>query len=352
MSKKVVALDALQRVDQEAAAWVSRLISGPLTEAEGEALREWCRKNLRHSERLVEFADLWDELEVMAVLAELIPRDEVVPRSKHRFPFTVPWSAGIAAATFIALTIVLLAYGLLPGPVSAPGANLISTAVGESKRIDLADGSKLTLNTHTELMVAYSETARRVDLRSGEASFQAAKDASRPFVVSAAGVLVTAVGTAFNIEISDDRVDVLVTEGVVSIERELFSRRTSDGDISTRAPRLVAGERAAIFRHDEQIDVDRIDEEQIEHQLAWQNQRLIFTGEAMVDVIAELSRYTHQKFVFEDDQAKSIRVGGYFSSADINQVIDILSANFDLAVELRDGVVYLGSNTPSERSQD
>ena len=206
------------------------------------------------------------------------------------------------------------------------------------------------LNTYTELTVAYSGTERRVNLRRGEAGFQAAKDVSRPFVVSAGGTLITAVGTTFNIELSGDRIDVLVTEGAVSIKRERFSGR--DGHASARPRKVLAGERAMIFRHRQQIDLDKIDEEQIEQQLAWRHQRLIFTGQAMVDVIAELSRYTHQQFVFEDDGAKRIRVGGYFSSKDIDQVIDILSANFDLVVELRDGVAYLGSKAPRELPRD
>ena len=347
MSEKVVALDVLRRMDQEAAAWVSRLISGPLTEAESEQLRQWCQKSPRHRETLVEFADLWDELEHMSVLAQLIPRDEVAQRSKRRLSCKIRWSAGIMAAASIVLAMCLLVPELLlPDREGVRLVNRISTAVGENRRVDLLDGSRLMLNTYTELTVAYSGTERRVNLRRGEAGFQAAKDVSRPFVVSAGGTLITAVGTAFNIELSGDRIDVLVTEGAVSIKRERFSGR--DGDASVRPRQVLSGERAVIFRHRQQIDLDKVDEEQIEQQLAWRHQRLIFTGQAMVDVIAELSRYTHQQFVFEDDGAKRIRVGGYFSSKDIDQAVDILSANFDLAVELRDGVVYLGSKAPRE----
>lgn len=351
MSEKIVALDVLRRVDQEAAAWVSRLLSGPFTEAEGEQLRQWCQKSSRHREMLVELAGLWDELECMSVLAELIPRDEVAQRSKRRLPCTIRWSAGIMTAASIVLAMCLLVPELLlPDRASAPAVNRISTAVGENRRVDLLDGSRLTLNTYTELTVAYSGTERRVNLRRGEANFQATKDVSRPFVVSAGGTLITAVGTAFNIELSDDRIDMLVTEGAVSIERERFSER--DGDASARPRQVLAGERAVIFRHRKQIDLDKVDEEQIEQQLAWRHQRLIFTGQAMVDVITELSRYTHQQFVFEDDGAKRIRVGGYFSSKDIDQAIDILSANFDLVVELKGGVVYLGSKAPRELPRD
>ena len=351
MNEKVVALDVLRQVDQEAAAWVSRLLSGLLTEAESEQLRQWCQKSPRHREMLVELAGLWDELERMSVLAELIPRDEVAQRSKRRLPCKIRWSAGIMVAASIVLAMCLFVPELLlPDRASAPAVNRISTAVGENRRVDLLDGSRLTLNTYTELTVAYSGTERRVNLRRGEAGFQAARDVSRPFVVSAGGTLITAVGTAFNIELSGDRIDVLVTEGAVSIKRERFSGR--DGDASARPRQVLAGERAVIFRHRQQIDLDKVDEEQIEQQLAWRHQRLIFTGQAMVDVIAELSRYTHQQFVFEDDRAKRIRVGGYFSSEDIDQAIDILSANFDLAVELSGGVVYLGSKASREPPRD
>src|SRR5260370_1274200 len=57
-----------------------------------------------------------------------------------------------------------------------------------------------------------------VRLTRGEAHLAVAKDSSRPFIVTAGGVSVRAVGTAFNVRRVEQRVEVFVTEGKVRID--------------------------------------------------------------------------------------------------------------------------------------
>ena len=73
----------------------------------------------------------------------------------------------------------------------------------------------LTLNTDSELSVDYSGDNRIIHLSRGEVNFDVAKDPHRPFVVYAGDGLVWAVGTAFNVRLIEDSVDLTVTEGRV-----------------------------------------------------------------------------------------------------------------------------------------
>jgi len=71
------------------------------------------------------------------------------------------------------------------------------TDIGESRRIGLADGSEIVLNTASEVSVAYTGNRRALRVIRGEALFKVAKDDSRPFLVYAGQVVVRATGTAF-----------------------------------------------------------------------------------------------------------------------------------------------------------
>ena len=76
----------------------------------------------------------------------------------------------------------------------------------------LSDNSVIELKDGAQIDVDYSGGFRRVTLRQGEALFQVAKDASRPFIVEAAGVQFRAVGTSFSVQLAPEKqVEVLVT---------------------------------------------------------------------------------------------------------------------------------------------
>src|SRR3546814_5501598 len=93
----------------------------------------------------------------------------------------------------------------------------VATGRSEVRRIALEDGSIVTLNGNSAVQIRYEDDIRRVVLRRGEASFEVAHNSERPFVVSADGVKVRAVGTEFVVGSEDDGVEVTVEEGVVAI---------------------------------------------------------------------------------------------------------------------------------------
>src|SRR5690606_37574017 len=113
-----------------------------------------------------------------------------------------------------------------------------NTRLGELKVAPLADGSVMTLNTASRVVVDFTETRRVVRLLEGESLFDVAKDASRPFLVEAGGTEVRAVGTSFTVRrLGDAPVQVLVREGVVEVSRHA-------GGPTARPVRLVANTRA------------------------------------------------------------------------------------------------------------
>jgi transmembrane sensor len=181
--------------------------------------------------------------------------------------------------------------------------------------------------------VTFSNQERLVVLERGEASFQVAHDASRPFRVRAGNRVVQAVGTVFNVRRDDAGADVqvTVTEGVVKIldrngaptDGEVFVRAGQLADIGEAKPRV------------QRIEPARLDATQ-----AWQRGLLIYQGQTLEDVIADVSRYTPVHFRIEDDSIRQRRVGGVFRAGDVDGLLLALRETFGIEPR-RDGDVIV-----------
>ena len=115
---------------------------------------------------------------------------------------------------------------------SATGLAALSAPVTQRT---LEDGTVVELNKGAVLAVEFSARVRRVRLERGEAHFTVTKNPARPFIVSARGMDVVAVGTAFNVRLDSAVVEVLVTEGRVRVS-EMPEAAAGAAEEATRVP--------------------------------------------------------------------------------------------------------------------
>ena len=123
---------------------------------------------------------------------------------------------GMAAGILIAFGAILAVFSPWRGSDDSH-LQMHFTRVGEQQTLTLEDGSVITLNTGSQLMVDYSERNRRILLERGEAHFQVREEAGRPFTVDLGAQSVTAVATAFNIRKDPERYEVAVFEGAIAL---------------------------------------------------------------------------------------------------------------------------------------
>lgn len=191
-------------IDTRATAWAVRSAERPLDSAEQQQLDEWLGADSRHLGAYVRAQALWLDIDRIAALDGGTQRDVPAPVRER------PWRRYAMAAS-----VALAAFG---GTVAYDHlAGRISTERGEVRRIALEDGSILTLNGNSAVQVRYEDDIRRIILRRGEASFEVAHNKQRPFIVSAEGLDVRAVGTEFVVGIEDGGIEVTVEEGVVAV---------------------------------------------------------------------------------------------------------------------------------------
>jgi transmembrane sensor len=177
-----------------------------------------------------------------------------------------------------------------------------STDIGERSLLVLADGSKVTLNTASSVHADYAGHERRVTLVRGEAFFDVAKNATRPFIVSAGSRQVIAVGTAFDVRLQDRQVKVTLVEGRVRVVR------AADPVQPVSAVMLEAGS-ALVAKEDGADRVERLDTVRA---TSWRSGRLVFDGERLADVVAEMNRYSREKLEIADPALEGKKVSGVF----------------------------------------
>ncbi len=340
---EVVKLPTLSEVEEEAAAWVWRLDSETLTEADRQAFEAWVRRDPRNRRAFKEFGGVWRQLDDLAEAKrpEKIATFTDPPTAKpSRRPLI--WAAGLAASVMLAVA----SYLLLPNGRSS---ETVATAVGQQRTITLPDRSVVMLNTNTIIETHFVSSVRDVFLRKGEAHFTVAHDRARPFLVHAGDSVVRAVGTEFDVRVRDaNQIEVIVNEGQVEVqaaEPSTTAGRVGPRPRSSRPPRVLeAGERLRTGADD--VVVQAVSVKDLSKTMAWRQGAVVFEGEPLSEAIAELGRYTDTRFVVTDPQITGLPVGGRFRTDDVDGFLSALEKAFPVVIRRApDGVVHIEPRT-------
>ncbi len=212
------------------------------------------------------------------------------------------------------------------GPVNTIGGSEYRTEPGERKTIRLPDGSSVQLNTRTRMVVRIAATGERsVDLLDGEAMFEVAHDASRPFVIQAGTGKVTVTGTRFDVRRSASRTDVAVESGSVIVQ----------GLGDAQSSHLSAGLGTTVDGRGAVASPSPVD---LAAALAWRTGKLVFNDAPLANVVAEVSRYRRQPVRVADGAAGALRVSSVFSADDTDGLLAALPQMLPVGVrQLPDG---------------
>jgi transmembrane sensor len=219
------------QIDAEAADWAARLDRESLPPEQEAALHNWLHQDVRCMGAFGRMRALALTTERARALGPDFDPAAFVPSSSIPSRRTLLQMGGAIAAT--ALIGVAATWQVLRH------RGRFSTGKGETKVVALKDGSVVTLNTASEILVNYSDDLRSVELIHGEALFDVAKNKARPFVVAAGDTHVRVVGTSFTVRRIDTApVQVLVREGIVEVFKPIAGRyRGAAGARGPASPR-------------------------------------------------------------------------------------------------------------------
>jgi transmembrane sensor len=205
-------------VRAEAVDWFVLLDGGRASEDDRARHRAWLAARSEHRDAYASVSQTFSVAQMaQAQMAQTMSSAPASARGMERFAhatraFGRPQWALLAAGAAI-LAVLLGVRQFRPDLL----ATRYTTGIGEHRDLALADGSIVHLNAATTLSVRFTDEARDIDLRQGEALFEVAHDPSHPFRVHAATRTIQAVGTAFDVDRQGTAVEVAVSEGTVIV---------------------------------------------------------------------------------------------------------------------------------------
>lgn len=362
-----------ERSIDEAAAWVVRLQAPDVTRNERREFQEWLVEDPSHRSTFEEVQSLSADVDLLSGIsrrrpevldpefANIVEQSRAVmsnARAETRFMRHRRLTA-LAASLVLALGGVLY-WGMRHEVDSVASPSLpehYRTVVGEKRTVVLADGSVITLNTNTVLSATLTPTFRRLRLQQGEAYFDVARDLRRPFSVNAGGGVVQVVGTVFNIKHRDQEVLVTVYEGEVKIRSGRLAEsaptrnatgRDDEGSVLVEHV-LSAGEQ--IGYGGGALQVARLKGPMLDDAAAWRYGKLIFDGESLADIVAEVQPYVPDRIVIVDPEVAEMTAGGVFDTDSSDSILNALEIALPVHVERRPGVVLLKTKGPAPEEQ-
>ena len=359
-------------IEATAASWFAKREGGDWNAADQAQLEAWLDSSTAHRIAFVRIMTAWERSGRLKALGAGVPAGTIPPRDSWGFalsskvpisrvprervqsvaapePAAAPSMAGtpeVSASTprfprlpRLSPRMRAVAASLIVGTAagafwyfSMDHADSYRTQIGALTTVPLSDGSKVTLNTDSQIHVELNPTTRRVKLDQGEAFFDVSKDGARPFVVEIADKRVIAVGTQFSVRRENNDIHVLVTEGRVWIKHRGIAPQAEP-------TQLAAGSEARTSQA--AVLIDRPAPAQVEQLLSWRTGYLLFRDTALADAVADFNRYSARKIFIEDPAIAGIRIGGHFRSGDADAFLWLLQSGFPINVEQRSDRIIL-----------
>jgi transmembrane sensor len=357
-----------RQILDEASNWFVDFRVGDVDAGSRKRFDEWLRQSPEHIRAYMEIAKTYVELPAIKSVADVdvealiasaradtsvLQLRQAVPvqaAAPARRPVVGTW----ALAASLALIVVTSALAWLwqhRYPAYA-------TEIGENRSITLADGSTVNLNARSEIRIEFSKAERAVELVHGQALFEVAKNAARPFIVKSGAARVRAVGTQFDVNRAQGGTTVTVIEGRVAVLSEgqgaFPSTKLSASQDAAPGSAIAVTARGAgpavaapiYVSAGEQVTVNasRVSPPKranVAAATAWTEHRLIFDNTPLVDVVENFNRYNARQLILENAELNDFHVSGVYASTDPASLIRFLQAQPGMEVIETDNAVRI-----------
>ncbi len=258
---------AARAIERAASQWLARQSLGSLDEEELARLEDWLSENLAHRATFDRMAGALASVDGAGPVAREVDR-RARTQAANRSVRTASLSLGVACLAIITLF-----------STTDPVAEFadVHTARGEQRSVTLADGSQLLLDADAAVNIDYDRNQRTIKLVRGRIHADVRHGDPRPFRVAALDGEVRDVGTSFDVSFERDRIETIVTGGIVMARSAGIQLR------------LVAGEGAS-WRAGEAPRPVALTQDM--RSASWRYGRLVFDRRPLAEVVTTLSRYS------------------------------------------------------------
>lgn len=305
------------RISAEAAHWCARLHDEECSDAERAEFAQWLALDPRHEAEYQAMLDIWQLSELLPPTPRKVPAPTaptplggIRPRSTRR-PRSGKRIAAVAAGVLLAIGAAWSAgwsAGWLPSKVgyyaAQPGA----------REVELADGSKVELNSNSQLFFADFRDRRSAWLKSGgEAYFRVAHDTLQPFSVYTDNGNVRVTGTRFNVWTDQHQMLVTLLEGSVVV--------SPPDSVDGNSAQLTPGMQARYSQGSQRIELAQVAPAGA---IAWIEGKLVIDDLTLQSAIPLINRYLKQPVFLDDATVATMRIGGIYRTDDLQALVDSL----------------------------
>jgi transmembrane sensor len=313
------------------------------TTAEEDAIvQNWLKASSKNVQYFEDFEWLWAQthgakplkpvntegaLQKLHTRMEAAPALKVVKSSNHFFNLS-----------FIMKTaaVLCIAFGIYSQFIKTDPPLTFAT-LAKPKTDTLLDGSIVTLNKKSSLVLSerFNKRERRMTL-TGEAYFEVAHDATRPFVVDVQDLEVKAVGTAFNIDNTTDVkfISILVTDGKVQVASRVETKF------------VVKGETAM---YDLQTGHILIETKQNDNKFAYKTHQFHFDETPLGSVVSALNKAYNVSIILKNKQLEQCPVVVNFDNKTVEEVLTVLGSTCAFKFEkVGEDIILSGTEARNE----
>ena len=314
-------------------ALIAKSLTSHLSEAEAKELEEWKLASRENLKEYNDFISIWAECgslkmpeSINQLEAQNIIREKAGIRSSRQGWFI--WAIQAAAVVVLSLIFSGVYNSLMHGNWNKSFADHsssqiyqeIKAAYGTQAKVELADGTKVFLNSGSKLRFPNTfanQAQRKVEL-DGEGYFEVTKNKEQPFIVQASSLNIRVLGTKFNVDAYPDSpsVSVALVEGSVMLQENSGNQNK---DLMKLSPNQVATLNPA------DQTLSKIDVPDLYKYTAWINGRIVFYGDPIQTVVKKLEKWYNVDIVISDTKLEGYKFTGTFIDESLEQILNILS---------------------------
>ncbi|MEM6683417.1 MAG: FecR domain-containing protein [Pseudomonadota bacterium] len=328
---------------QAAHDWMLLLESPEVSRADQKRFEDWLLADPRHSDvydsaitfraglTQLDKTDFTARVNTPSLRERLTALLDTLAQPRARAGLGVAFAGAVVAAT--AVFVVLPGVRATDKPALDVTSVRYATNIGETKQLNLPDGTRVTLGAASQLRAQFSGKSRVIELTKGAAFFDVAPDPEKPFSVNAGALTATAIGTTFDVRSNVGVMRVGVSEGIVDVSYPLVIDGTPARMRSRQ--KLVAGQQIAAVRAQGMGKVEAVSITKVG---AWRKGRLVYSGAALAEVIADANRYSKTPIEIEDSSntLARLKLSGAFIGRDVDALLATLTDIHPVAIDRSD----------------
>jgi transmembrane sensor len=337
-------------VAEEAATWFVENREGTLTAQQEEEFMQWLQTSPVHVAEYLAISGVGRDIggvakSVDTPLADLVHRvaaesnisplrsaNEARVRKMAMKPQRRPLLLGSPIVRFSAIAAALV---ILIGSWSwltyREKEQRFATRHGEERTLVLADNTVVHLNSDSAISVRFDQHRRRVAVESGQALFEVAKDAARPFQVRAGNSVIEDIGTVFDVFRQSAQTVVTVVEGQVAVWDSSHQASPTPTSSSAEQGTAFRSKPLASLQAGDQVEIapsGQVETQRtanVQKATAWVRHEIVFDRDSIASVAAEFNRYNTVQIEVNDPRISDMPISGVFHTYDVQSFTDFLN---------------------------